>query len=415
MVYGTISYKTIDILGGEIMKKAIGLSLMCLLLEIYTGTVFAASNTLTKAISTNTTGTTGKIAIVQEKVVANRFSATEARLPTINKVYAEGVAGAFSGIVGNKLILAGGYNYPQNTIHNMAEKQYFKDIFLSEVSSSPKKLSWKKMGELTEELANGAAVTTDTALYLIGGSNKNGAKATCIEIKPVANSLKCETISWLPVTVSDSGAACIDDYLYVVGGIQNGKPSNDVYRMNLKGDRKKWEKLPPVPEDSRIQPIVATQKDASGKTLLYVWAGFSGWGNSADLICGGYKYNPNTNQWLGLGAPLKNEKRVYLGGGNALPLGEDKIIAFGGFNYEVLRNSLVKPDAEYNAHAPEWYKHNQEVYCFDTKTNKWSNIGELPALGTVHAGSAKFGNNIYNISGEIKPGTNTNIVTILGF
>ena len=84
-------------------------------------------------------------------------------------------------------------------------------------------------------------------------------------------------------------------------------------------------------------------------------------------------------------------------------------------NYGVLLNSLRSNPADFNSHPAEWYKHNKEVYCFNTKANKWSAIGEGATLGTVHAGLVVSDNAIYNISGEVKPGTNTNVVTRLQF
>jgi len=393
------------------MKKAIRLAVLCLILGINCSVGLAAQR-ITNT-SPNTTIANGSLN--KETANPNGFSAMESKLPTINKDYALGVSGAFGGLIGNKLILAGGYNYPGNELHNDVAKQYYKDIIVGTINPKNKKLSWKRLGELPKGISNGAAVATDEALYIIGGRDDKEAMATCIEIKLENKALTCKTISQLPVTVSDAGAVYLEDYLYVVGGIQNGQPSNDVYRMNLKGDRSKWEKLPAFPEEPRIQPIVAAQKDGSGKTMLYLWSGFNGWGKGAALTCGGYKYNPATKEWKGLGAPLKNEKRVYLGGGNAVALGDDRIIAFGGFSYEILLNNLINPSADYNSHDVDWYKHNQEVYCYNTRTGKWSSIGSLPSLGTVHAAYAKSDGVVYNISGELKPGVNTNIVTRMSF
>ena len=351
--------------------------------------------------------------------VINKPSATQTVLksivskgPALNKDFASGVAAPFSGVIKNTLILAGGSNYKNNILGDKPEdtKLYYKDIYGAIITSKSKKQSWKKLGEMPEELANGAAAVAADSMYIIGGTNAKGDKAGVLELSLINGVLKCETISWLPVVISNHGAAVIDNYLYVVGGLQNNKPSRDVYRMNLSGDRKKWEKLPSLPEDVRIQPVVTSQKDASGKKMLYVWSGFTGWGKDAALICGGYKYDPIAKKWSGLGAPLKNERRVYLGGGNAVALGENQIIAFGGFDYNIFLESLKNPVKDYNNHEAAWYKHNQDIYSFNTLNNRWSYIGSLPNMATVHAGGVVYENAIYSLEGELKPGTNTNLI-----
>lgn len=385
--------------------------------QLYTyllGAFFIAANVTGYADvpQTNVAVSKATVASVQVKP---QFATLLMKGPNLNREYGIGVAAPFCGIAKDTLVMAGGYNYPANTIGQNTTKRFYKDIYGAVLQPSKKKLTWKKIAELPEALALGSTVATKDALYFIGGSDAKGDKATCVELKFENNAWKCDTISWLPILISNHGSVCIGDYIYVVGGLQNGKASADMYRMNLKGDRKKWEKLPAVPEDCRIQPIVTAQKDASGKEQLYIWSGFNGWGKEAGLICGGYKYNPETRKWTGLGAPLKNEKRVYLGGGGAVAIDDDKIIAVGGFNYGVLLNSLRSNPADFNSHPVEWYKHNKEVYCFNTKTNKWSALGEGISLGTVHAGLVVSDNAVYNISGEIKPGTNTNVVTRLNF
>lgn len=360
-------------------------------------------------------GSSVKTATAANVQAAPQFVVTPIKGPNLDKEYAFGMTAPFCGVVNNTLILAGGYNYPGNVLGNNENKRYYKDIYGAVLQPNKKKLSWKKLTELPEALASGTAVATKEAMYFIGGTNAKGDKAACYELKLDNGIWKCEAISWLPVVISNHGAAVIDGYIYVLGGLQNGKASSDMYRMNLNGDRRKWEKLPSIPEDRRIQPVVIAQKDASGKTMLYAWAGFDGWGKEAGLICGGYKYNPETRKWQGLGAPLKNEKRVYLGGGKAVAMNDDKIIVVGGFNYEVFLKSLIKLEDDYHKHEAEWYRHNQEIYCFDTKTNKWSSMGAVQSLGTVHAGLAADGNFVYNVAGELKPGTNTNVISRLKF
>ena len=328
-----------------------------------------------------------------------------------NKQYAAGVSAPFGGVLGNKLIVAGGGNFSGNVLGKPLEQKFYKDVYMAMLKQGSKKLRWQKVAELPLELAGGATLTAPQALYFIGGTNQGGDRAVCVELKETAKGFQCETISYLPFLASNLAGGYMDDCLYVVGGLQNGKPARDLYRMQLQGDRSKWQKLAPLPETARIQPVAAVQKDKSGKNKLYVWGGFDGWSQTSVLQCGGCKYDPQSNSWTPLAAPLKDEKRVYLGGGGAASLGTDKIAVLGGFDYAQLLAAIRQTDPDYNKHEQAWYKNNQEVYVYNTKTDKWQCLGSLPLPGTVHSAVAIEDGRIYSIHGELKPGTSTNLVT----
>ncbi len=350
------------------------------------------------------------LAAEAKDVAQQPLQATVMKSSMKDKEYASGVAAPFGGILGNKLIVAGGYNYPGNILGKPNAKKFYKDVYAAVLKPKAKKLQWQKVAELPMELASGVTLAAPDALYFIGGTNQGGDRAVCVELKPQGEGFHCEVISYLPVLASNLAGGYMDDCLYIVGGLQNGKPSRDLYRMQLKGDRSKWQKLAPLPETPRIQPVAAVQKDKSGKNMLYVWGGFDGWSPSSILQCGGCKYDPQKNSWTQLGAPLKDEKRVYLGGGGAAPLGEDRIAVWGGFDYAQLLASIRQPAPEDGKHEPAWYKYNHEVYAYNTRTDKWQCLGALTAPGTVHSAVTGSGNCLYSLHGELKPGTNTGLV-----
>lgn len=348
----------------------------------------------------------------QPAATANQFTAVVVKGVPMDTNLSIGVSAAGVGVIDNTIIVAGGTNFKDNVAGKIGEQRYFKDIYGAVLKGNAKKLKWIKLNEFVEPLAYSANVVANNALYLIGGSNSSGDKAGFIEIKFVNGALVKDTISYLPVLVTKAGGAAVGDYVYVVGGFQNGKPSNDMYRINLKDIKKGWQKVASYPEDARIQPVVASQKDASGKAKLYMWGGYLPKQGKYSPIpsCGGYKYDPDKNAWSPLGAPLnKEEQRVYLGGGCLAPIGEDKIIAFGGADFETLLVELNGKDEKYYQHEPSWYKLNQEAYSFDTKTNKWQSLGANPSFAKINAGVSVNSNSVYSLWGEIKPGTTTNL------
>lgn len=316
-----------------------------------------------------------------------------------------------TGIIGENLIVAGGLDLGDKA-------QYSKNVYAALLKEKQKRVKWVKVGELPEPIAYTANVTGDKAVYLIGGSNASGDKAGITELKLENNAVKCDVISYLPVTITKSGGAKLGDYVYIVGGLHNGKASNDMYRLNLQNVKKGWEKLAPYPENPRVQPIVAVQKDASGKEKLFFWGGYTPkqGNNKAVISCGGYKYDPATNKWKALGAPLDSEgKRIYLGAGIAAPLGEDQIVAVGGHNFENLQLELGDKPLDYHKHEKEWYKLNQEVFSYNTVENKWNKLGTHVELAKINAGAAVKGKTLYSILGETKPGTACATVARLEF
>lgn len=324
-----------------------------------------------------------------------------------------GIAASSCAILDNMLVLVGGVNNPNNTFAGIEKQMYSKEVYGASVAESSKKLKWTKLGELGEPLAYAANVVTNNHLYIIGGNHSTGTRSSLIDVKMVNGVAKKNIISYLPTTITKAGAAAIGDYLYVVGGIQAGKPSNDLYRINLKNLAKGWEKLAACPDDYRVQPIVASQKDNTGKLKLYIWGGYTpAQGSKPPVIsCGGYKYDPDTNKWTPVKAPLnKDGLRLYLGGGNAIAVDEDKIVTFGGYSFEALAEEQKPNNPQYYSHEAEWYKFKHGVYCYNTKTNTWSKLGELPELARINAGLANKNKDIYILFGETKPGTTTNTI-----
>ena len=253
-------------------------------------------------------------------------------------------------------------------------------------------------------------------MYLIGGENATGAKASITKLNFAGASLKVDTIRYMPVLIKDCGATCIDNKLYILGGVQNGKPDNKMYLLDLDDVAKPWVMLPACPEAPRLEPVVAAQKDASGQSQLYIWGGYvPRYGNQVvELSCEGYRYNPATKTWKLLPSPLDaKEARVYLGGGAVVADAGHQIIAIGGAGYEALRQSLVQMPADYWQHEPSWYAYNQNVFSYNADTNKWQRLGSAPDTARAHAGIALHNKYVYMVEGETKPGVCTSVITRL--
>lgn len=147
-----------------------------------------------------------------------------------------------------------------------------------------------------------------------------------------------DTLPSLPMTIDNMAGALIGDLLYIVGGNVNGVPSADMYSLDLSNMDKGWQKEPGVPGEPRVQPVCAAQ---GGK--LYVWGGFApaADGREATLSVDGYVYSPETRVWTSVATPVDKEgKSISLGGGAAVPWGEEAILCIGGVNKDIFLKAL---------------------------------------------------------------------------
>ena len=83
-----------------------------------------------------------------------------------------GLAGAFSGVHQDALIVAGGANFPDGAPWNGGEKVWYDDIYVLEKSAGGS-YQWYTGFKLPRPLAYGASLSTDRGLVCIGGCDAN--------------------------------------------------------------------------------------------------------------------------------------------------------------------------------------------------------------------------------------------------
>lgn len=115
---------------------------------------------------------------------------------------------------------------------------------------------------------------------------------------------------------------------------------------------------------------------------LYVWGGFApaADGREATLSVDGYVYSPETRVWTSVATPVDKEgKSISLGGGAAVPWGEEAILCIGGVNKDIFLKALqgIYSGKEYLSHPAEWYQFNKNLLLYyPAKMNGalWANM-----------------------------------------
>ena len=91
-----------------------------------------------------------------EKQTTFRLNWTEVEsIPASFGNISKGVSASFVGLLDEKLIVAGGCNFPDISAAEGGKKVFYKDILLFDRNN------WEKIGELPEPLAYGISVTTE--------------------------------------------------------------------------------------------------------------------------------------------------------------------------------------------------------------------------------------------------------------
>ena len=332
----------------------------------------------------------------------------------------KGVSASFAGLIDERLIVAGGCNFPDTAAAEGGKKVFYKDILLLDVRK------WRKIGELPRDLAYGVSISLPDGLLMMGGRNTDFFSSAVYRLKmdKTSESLTIDSLLPLPVTADNFGGAVLNDVIYVAGGNQDGKPSAEVWSLELKNPVV-WKKCPKIPSRPLVQPVVTA---AAGN--IYVMGGFDVAGDSlmAEVSQAVWMYAPGTAKWTKVADYQTDINQYSLSGGAAVALSDDLILTLGGVNKTVFEEALnrnaylakfqpilsdtlttrLKEEAgNYMFHPEEWYKFNPTIKAFDTKNNTWSSLGQFQQ--TALAGSTVVANDkvIYVVNGEIKPGIRT--------
>ena len=326
--------------------------------------------------------------------------------PAPDTCLVKGVSALYAGMLDDRLVMAGGCNFPHVPVADGGKKVFYDGIYVADLSEGTT-LDWKLVGLLPEASAYGVTVVTEEGLICVGGNTATRSLSDVYRLSLKERVVQMDSLPSLPVTIDNMAGALLDNVLYIVGGNVNGIPASSVYSLNLAKLDEGWKEEMPVPGNPRVQPVCAAQ---GGK--LYVWGGFStaGEGREASLSVDGYVYTPATKEWKQVATPVdETGTSVSLGGGVALPLGEDAILCAGGVNKDIFLQALqgIHKGKEYLTRPVEWYQFNRKLLKYDVEEDKWSCLGDYEQGARAGAAMVSDGSSYYIISGELKPGIRT--------
>lgn len=339
-----------------------------------------------------------------------------AGFPAAEPGYSLGVSACYAGQIGDYLVVAGGCNFPEAG----KPKKYYAGVYAARIDRAT--LQWRLVGFLPEAAAYGATVASGDSLLFIGGNNTEHALAAVysVRLNSAGTDVSINRLADLPATADNMAVALAGNDVFVVGGNQNGKPSNAVLRYKLGANSVNQAtnstsavdlRIPGAP---RVQPVAAAYNDK-----LYVWGGFYADGEQSKVHTDGYVYDVNAKEWGALSAPRSADgEEMTLSGGIAWADGA-RLYATGGVNRTIFLDAIsgryecVEKD-DYLKQPIDWYKFSGNLYVFDAVAGQWLTTtfaNQALARAGAQAVPTTFG--VYYIGGELKPALRTPQIVII--
>ncbi len=311
-------------------------------------------------------------------------------LPQVpDAAYAKGVSAPFFGTAGGKLVLAGGANFPDKPLLEGGVKKVYSDVWTRSGSGG-----WMHAGTLPDSVAYGAAFQIGNTLVLAGGSVSGKPSANVYKLELKGGKALIKELPKLPDAVEQAGWAFDGRHCFLAGGVSASGRSDAVYVCD-KG-KYRWTELHPLPVPL-VQPLAYA---CGGK--LYVWGGFDPL--TLEVYSKGWCLDIASGEWCETAGVPDDGTFV---GASGVTLPDGRLLVVGGVNKDVFSKALHNTPEDripYLSMDPAAYRFRDIVWVFDPKTESWQQAGISGRTALAGAGICVYKNNVFVAGGEIKAG-----------
>ncbi len=328
-----------------------------------------------------------------------------------------GLAGLIAGIHENKLIIAGGSNFPEQKPWMGGKKKYYHDIYLF-LQKGKRIVQEKKTFKLPFNIAYSASCTTPEGILFIGGENENGIsdKVFLLQWDVATERIQTKNFPDLPVAITNAAAAIIDRIVYLAGGETISGTSSHFYSLHLDELSKGWERLPEIPHPVSHAALAAHR--AENNSAIYLFGGRNKKPDGiSELYSDTYTFDVNKNRWI-----VKKPLPYPLSAGTFITHDSDCVLLFGGEKGETF-HQVEKLIAAINAEKNELAKQSliqqknsllenhpgfsKEILSYNISSDVWSVAGMIPYEVPVTTVALLWHKNVIIPSGEIRAGIRT--------
>jgi cyclically-permuted mutarotase family protein len=334
-----------------------------------------------------------------------------------------GLAGAINGVNNDVLIVAGGSNFPDKLPWEGGKKVYYDKIFVLQKKGNEYCWNKKVKSVLPESIAYCGNTSTPSGIAYVGGENENGISDKCFLLKwnEKENAVDVKPLPDFPLALTNIAVTNIEDVIYAVGGDEQNNSSNSFFSLDLKDKNLHWKKLPGLPVALANATVVA-QNCKSGKKIFVIGGRSKTPSGISDLHNTVFAFDIQKNQWKRCADISNGAHTTKLSAAGGAALGNNEILITGldnGNTFHQIETLISKIARANNAEEKEKLteeKNNLSIHhkgfdksllLYNTNSDVWTKIGELPFPAHVTTTDVKWGNDIIVSNGEIKPGVRT--------
>lgn len=339
-----------------------------------------------------------------------------------------GFAGPINGVYNDVFITAGGANFPDKMPWEGGKKHYSKEIHVLEKIKDQYQWNKKNSVSLPEPIAYSGSTSTSLGIVYVGGENENGLskKAYLLKWNSKLNEIELQSLPDFPIAVTNIALTSLNNIVYAIGGDEAAKSSDLVFSIDLNAAESEWKSLPKLPF-ALANSVAVIQKDKN-ETNIYIIGGRTKTPSGiSDLHNTTLAFNLKSQTWESKAIITDGKNTTNFSAGAGVAFGNQYILITGGDNgttfhkIETYLSQISKASSEeekskliaekniLNTTHKGFYN---AVLLYNTQTNKWSKIGELPFLAHVTTPAVLWNNKIVLSNGEIKPGIRTPNVMI---
>ena len=355
--------------------------------------------------------------------------------PNVGQNVQPGLAGTYTGIDDDVLIVAGGANFPDKQPWEGGMKTYYDGIFILKKNADGT-VKWEvATTKIPYAAGYGGAISTNNGLLCFGGntSETNISNTWFIDYIPETGKVEIRQGPELPLPLTNFAFAKVENAIYVAGGISDldGPSTSSFYKLSLDGDRPnnwEWVLLPPWDGDPRAFAIGVGQSNGLDN-CFYLFSGRNidsqgGW----KVLSDAHVFNPTTKKWQVI-SNIKNQEFTVMAG-TAFPLGASSIIFTSGSDgtlamkeisikrrIEQLASRLVNGEdvgerlelarTELTEHLANHPGFGNKIFGFNTISKEYYEMEEMPQTGQLTTTAVIKRGDIIVPTGEIRPGVRT--------
>ncbi|WP_143095928.1 Kelch repeat-containing protein [Pedobacter insulae] len=323
-----------------------------------------------------------------------------------------GLAGAAIGVLANKLVLAGGNNFPDQMPWEGGKKRYYDDIFVYAKSTTGLTLAdtnckWK----LPFNLAYSAVCSTPKGMVIAGGENENGLVNKVLLLTWNAGALTTSYLPDLPNGLTNAALTYKGDKLYVAGGENADGASNQFLSLNLNALNDGWKALEDLPH-----PVSHTVLVSAGDEIYLISGRMKNVGDTSTIYNQVYAFKLSEHTWT-----TKNAMPYPVSAATGIVKGNDILIFSGdeGKTFHETEKLIATIDREKDTLKKETLNRQkaklQEGHPGFAKTvlkysllkGNWTVLKSTMPYGTVTTTAVIFDEEIVVAGGEIRAGVRT--------